>query len=922
MSNGRHLQQNHEDYVLLSQIQKENQVLIRDDSIIYLSTEDNVAIGEGTEFGGSHNKVYLYAEQVTLSGVFKLSHGILSASQMSTLGEATFDLQGKPGSTTVEGTDDMGGADGGDLSLFIENAAVNVPHFMVNASGGNGGNGLSSKAKGGNGGNGGSGGKVRLLYGHPYLKLVAELRNIYHNEDKEDKIEKLNGFLERNRDAAPLEPFRQKLKDAASAEMANAVIKEMASRLIVLADGWKSQALASTDISGGMYGAYGEGLVNGNNGKNGARGMVHIMPVSSAAQLENMQEEFFFPWIHPVQCQMLFEKARLRYFCLEPSDREAIAETMIYFRRLQQKTSPFEHVKAGSTLEKLWSKYEQHVTAAGSVHIFKDLHDKTVLYLNRLSQGLDYYGYKYNYVPVVSFDFCREQLDALIANFKTIQKEYVLQLESLQDVTRAKSALAAARRQAEFTVRSHKAKRNRLVAMLGDTARTIENYKPYIARKKAMVEEKIEGFRKSLEEHFDWNWDNIFSSLGSIAFAPKSSLMWMVHGSKIAFDGITKVTGIDDDSINKAYFVNRISTITQDFQSLKEGYSTMPGGSLQPDDPGAAKLIGDTEAIEGLLHQVSEQIDSTALSEALHDYVKTVIDRNGHIMTYNASALLLLQTINEQQELENTIKRYNQVMIEKMTEVYPEYTGFVSRMYFDAIAQIFEMLYLTTRAYNFWALEHTQLSDVLGGSVKEVTYAGLLGAQNKILGLYKDAIGLFGTNCSHFPANQQKGISFKLTPHQLDFMKKNYEAMVSIPLQKHEADTKSPFAGLADVRITKVRCFLNGAKAKQGAPNSEVLLNITHSGQEQLISRDNAIYNFHHDKREVPFQYDLNDTASVVIDGNFGESFHGEKTPYALYGPYTTWKIEVDKSFRSRIDLSELKEVTLEFHGTCYSFHT
>lgn len=294
MSNGRHLQQNHEDYVLLSQIQKENQVLIRDDSIIYLSTEDNVAIGEGTKFGGYHNKVYLYAEQFTLSGAFKLSHGILSASQMSTLGEATFDLQGKPGSTTVEGTDDMGGADGGDLSLFIENAAVNVPHFMVNASGGNGGNGSSSKAKGGDGGNGGSGGKVRLLYGHPYLKLVAELRNIFHNEDKEDKIEKLNGFLERNRDAAPLEPFRQKLKDAASAETANAVIKEMASRLIVLADGWKSQALASTDISGGMYGAYGEGLVNGNNGKNGARGMVHIMPVSSAAQMENMQEEFFF----------------------------------------------------------------------------------------------------------------------------------------------------------------------------------------------------------------------------------------------------------------------------------------------------------------------------------------------------------------------------------------------------------------------------------------------------------------------------------------------------------------------------------------------------------------------------------------------------------------------------------------------------
>ncbi|RIE03624.1 hypothetical protein D3H35_10640 [Cohnella faecalis] len=338
-----------------------------------------------------------------------------------------------------------------------------------------------------------------------------------------------------------------------------------------------------------------------------------------------------------VQCQMLFEKARLRYFCLEPSDREAVAETMVYFKRLQQKTSPFEHMQAGSTLEKLWSKYEQRIAAAGSVPIFKDLHRKTVLYLDRLSQGLDYYGYKYNHVPVVSFDFCREQLDALIANFKTIQEEYALQLEALQDVTRAKSALAAARRQAEFTVRSHKAKINKLVVMLGDTARTIDNYTPYMARKKAIVEERIESFKAKLEKHFDWNWDNIFSSLGSIAFAPTSSVMWITHGAKIAFDGKTKVTGADDDTINEAYLVNRLKTITKDFQSLKEGYSAMPGGSLQPDDPGAAKLVGDAEAIESLLRQVSDQIDSTELREALHDYVQTVIDRNGHIMTYNAT---------------------------------------------------------------------------------------------------------------------------------------------------------------------------------------------------------------------------------------------------------------------------------------------
>lgn len=908
------------DFVLLSQIHKEKQALIRNDAIIYLSTEDALPIGEGSEFGANHKEVYLYAEHITVSGTFKLTEGIVSANRISTIGEAAFDLRGEPGLTPLAGVDGTDGEDGGDFSLYVAAVEPDAPKFTINTSGGKGGNGKAgtASANGGNGGNGGDGGDVKLIYGHPYLKLLAELKSIYQIDEAEEKAAAVVNLLARYPEIPQLEPLRQAAEEhQVEPATINAAIQQIAPPLSALADAWKSRAIACTNTSGGLYGTYGEGTVNGKNGYSGERGQLYILPFGSEAALSGMEEKLFFPWIHPVQCQMLFEKARLRYLCLEASDREAVAETVVYFKRLQQKTSPFEQVEAGSSLDKLWSKYERRIAAVGSVGIFKDLYDKSVLYLDRLSKGLDYYGYPYNYAPVVSFEFSRGQLDTLVANFKTIQREYMMQMEALQDVTRAKSALAAARSQAEFTFRSHTAKINKLMTMLRDTERIIDRYTPHIALKKAIVEEKIERFKQDLERYFDWNWDNIFSSLGSIAFVPTSSVMWITQGAKVAFDGKTKITGSGGDSINEAYLVNRLKTISKDFHSLKEGYESLPDGMLQPDDPGAAKLIGDAEAIESILDQVSGKIDDAELRAALNDYVQTVIDRNGHIMTYNAIASLMLQTMNERQELKAAIDRFNQQMIDMMTEVSPEYTAFVGRMYFDAIAQIFEMLHLTARSYNFWALKHEQLSDLLGGNVKEITYAGLLSAQNKIVGLYEDAVKNFGTNCSVFPAGKQRGIEYKLTPLQVALMKSNYETMVRIPIAKQGSDEVNPFAGLANVRITKVRCYLHGAKAKPNGHIDEILLHITHTGQEQIVSLDREVYTFQHDKRKVPFKYDLK-RSTIRIDGDF-KALPGEKEVYALYGPYTTWKIEVEPEYRAFIDLSEVTAITLEFHGTCYS---
>jgi hypothetical protein len=912
------------DFLLLSNIQKENQSIKVGDTLTYLSVEDNLIIGEDTDFGSAYDKVNLFSEQLTVHHSFKMKAGIISTSSLSVSENAVFDLKGKDGETPLDVMDGTSGDPGGEGKFYLGRVSKNLPDFSIQAAGGNGGNARNGTVtdQGGTGGDGGDGGKIDIIYLHPYAPLLEELKRIYSIKNDNDKIEAIYQLLNTYSSVPLLSPLTNAIQENPETGILNEVLDDIALRLRINMDLYKNSLRAKVDTSGGSYGVYGEGRTHGENGKDGDPTEPKINELKSIVDFNFLSDENFFPWVHPIQCQMLSEKAKINYFCLNPLNQDSIDDALINFKRLQEKTAAFKDLTKDDVLAKMWSTHEEKIHASNSVETLQNLYADSVLYLSRLTKGFDYYGYPYNHVPILSFEFCREQLNDLIQNFQVISEEYTTLLETAGDIEKTKSALTSARKQAEYKRNDNNNKLVSLNAKLTFTGQIISGYKTVIEEKAKLVSLKISKLKEDIEKYFDWNWDNLFSSLGSLAFAPESEVMWVTQGSKILFDGDTKITTNEGEQINKAYLISHIRSISKDVDSLKEGYSLMPDGSINPEDPGASKLIGDAESIENLIDQVSERIDEEDVVEALQDYVSTVVERNNQILTYNAIATLILQTIEEQKKLASDINQYNQRVINQLTTISPEYNAFVARMYFNSITQLFEMMYLTVRSYNFWALTSDNVFDFLGGNPREITYSTLLNSQNQIIGKYKDAVVNFGTSCSYFPAtNKNKGIEYKLNALQVDFMKKNYETMIKIPLVcKETSHSKNPFAGLSNVRITKVRCYLNGIVAKPGVKNSEVLLNITHTGQEQITSRDNGTQTFSHDIRKVPFKYDFKKN-KILIDGDFGVHYPEDHTPYALFGPFTTWKIEVDESYREQVDLENIEGIVLEFQGTCYSFN-
>jgi len=189
-----------------------------------------------------------------------------------------------------------------------------------------------------------------------------------------------------------------------------------------------------------------------------------------------------------------------------------------------------------------------------------------------------------------------------------------------------------------------------------------------------------------------------------------------------------------------------------------------------------------------------------------------------------------------------------------------------------------------------------------------------------VLEAYQTAVENFGTDRSAFPADPTRpGLCLQATVEQIEMLKSTGMLIMRPPTVTTETKRDaSVFAGMADVRVHKARVWVDGAVTA----NHELQVSITHTGAEEIVSRDGHSYRFSHEPIGKIFRYDLQDRV-IIEDADFGISqsdggvAHGERL-YAAVGPFVAWQIAIDPDANLHLDLSGVSAVTLEFHGTNY----
>lgn len=918
------------DSAILSQSTESFQTVTIQDKKIVLSAQDVFSIGEGTDFGADHTdeEYYIYAEGVLLADRIKLKNCLISAGNLITGGNETIiDVSGKNG-TDVENPNmdpkkcpgDQGGDgfSGGGLNMYVENINVDSAVYRIAARGGDGGKGQEGTpdTAGGSGGNGGHGGSVQVLIVHPYLRIVLTLVSIYKDSNYSNKKSQLSACIENMSNLTSLSTIKDELQYALdhtnTPEDLNASIYDAAGEINIMAINWKRNF--QIDIDGGNYGTYGAGNPSGKNGVQGNKGSSSIFQVRVGTDL--LKEMFVpFMFVHPSQCAMTLEKVKLMYFSADPvKNPDGIKDIAVLLKRLQQRTAIFKNLTVSSDLSKYYQDNEQSIGATDSLNSLGQIYDAATNLLNNLTKGLDFFGYENQYVPLTSFAFYRELLKDLISNFSIIETSYDSYYKSLKDQKATIDAVKLARQQQESIVTQSASAIDQLRNNLLETGNIIDSYQYILSPQKTALLDKMEQLEDEIKDYFDFNFKSFLSSLTMIAFAPKSALMWVTQIAELGFEGTQEITDSQGDQVNKDYLVGKIESVEATIKGLIEAYSEKSDGTLEIDDPGASKLIANEDKILDLLddfyNKFPDQISD--LKVLFQDYVSTIISRNNKILTYNAIVQLLRKNHQQIDQAKQKIKSLNDEALKHMKPEWPDLAAFVSQMYYSTRSIIMETMDLAARAYGFWALDDNRnlIAAAYGEkSLPEINTAVFTQVQNTILNAYRSAVEKFGNGAGVF-----RGIVVNLNEYQVESLKSMNQVMISIPVVRASTSI-SPFAGMCNIRLFKVRVWVKGAKTS----DNMLQVNIIHTGKEQITYTDDNVFTFKHDPKYTMFRYNLTNN-KILEDGDLGWQDTESKKIYALVGPFTYWSIKLDKRWNKDLDLSGITDVTIEFHGTNYPF--
>jgi hypothetical protein len=237
----------------------------------------------------------------------------------------------------------------------------------------------------------------------------------------------------------------------------------------------------------------------------------------------------------------------------------------------------------------------------------------------------------------------------------------------------------------------------------------------------------------------------------------------------------------------------------------------------------------------------------------------------------------------------------------------------MQKLYVNSIRTTEYWLYKAQRAYNYAALNYDNvIGDSLGTDVPFSRFDSTLlsAASQNISTSYKKYLEERGPARTPFEKFQVPLDSWEHIPTITDSGKSSCTFFVKVVPGQGVNGAPDPFLGMANVRLLRARCYLQGATC---TPSNTLHLTMTHAGSETLVDQTARKYDFKHKAQIVSaFKYHL-DTRLVEFESSIGDKREG--SGYALVGPFVTWRVDINEKYNPGMDLSGVTSGHLEFDG-------
>lgn len=371
-------------------------------------------------------------------------------------------------------------------------------------------------------------------------------------------------------------------------------------------------------------------------------------------------------------------------------------------------------------------------------------------------------------------------------------------------------------------------------------------------------------------------------------------------------------------SVNKKFAIRRMEYLggsVKDLGKLKETRD----GLLKADPSAEYRLMATRDQVESVCSNFYEQCPSARkIQYTLDQYIECVAARNEKLEEYNQ---LLSDVVYLNGELEKSQLQKSQAETSVQTSANPglpamaRYTNALRR---HAQERCIHQLYMASRVFTMQSL---QFYDVFADRLGSLTSPAAPGEINSealntgLIDLISEDLESWQnkrTSPSKFVPNGNRcriTLSRKKNLILIKMLQSGKPGTFSIlPPDPNTTLENNPFARMADVRLTHIRCSAEGMVTSDNVQSFE----ITHPGIETFVSEDGHPVRVNHGPLTMSRIY--NATTGVHTEGGALPENH------SMIGPFCEWIISIPKASNDGLDLSKLTSLTMEFEGLSRPF--
>ncbi|KAJ5348578.1 uncharacterized protein N7506_001831 [Penicillium brevicompactum] len=830
---------------------------------------------------------------------------------------------------------------GGVLGFFAEELDEQTAkglRFNVCGGAGYSPDDIADAEHGAAGGNGGAGGDIAIVYTSVATAPVSLAQTLLTDlakseikfpDDFDQRTSDLIGMCNSDKvhtvPRSQLDKLKQSLKGPQSAF--EEVLVNVVFALKILDKSVYSALTQTAGVTGGYGGRGSRGSKeNGADGRPGVDGKYRIQSATDVETIWNNNLCF----VHPVQCRMLLDMAKLHYYVDGADD---LAKSKDFLERLVSRLQflDFEPPGTASSETNLVKAYRDaeprlfipsgpETKEPASIQSLRAIKMEATAVLAMFNSGKDFYGNDRNRVPRGSFKSFEQTIDKELKAVKEAETTYNAYLEAANEAAKKGYYINHSRTASESAKASNNAMIKNAKDDLADNIFKIHTFTEPMQAASMSLQDAAKNIMVKIKYGFNVQAAQIFEAIGQIIMVPGMGKLGMaqLQGVSLLHQGLTEIPGDAGVSVNKDYLIKQVQNISGNLDSLYEAYKVSKDGTIDLLDPGAAKLQITEEHLNALLSEYENALPPDTLSKLkakFRTYVDLVIKRNAAVLRYNAALVVIAKAVTENAGLDQAQSNISQMEKVSFGMDNPMMTVAMKNAYLTAVKQLQSWLYHAQRAYNFAALNSNNILASYFNTIdtSQYTYGQLSAAYTTL----DDA------HTSYIQAQKKAAVPFPTIRYELpesDFRliqasgTDGPSCPVTIPTPDGDCDHHpSPFVDMMDIRLTKVRLFLPGAKTK----NKYLHITLRHMGEETIADTKDKEITFTHETVAVLFRYNIltkQYEGPGTLPGIIGRL--DDDDDYALVGPFAVWQIDIEPEKNEDLDLSEITSAYMEFEGS------